>query len=125
MAKTILVIDDESDILWAQKMVLEGAGYYVLCAPTGDEGCRILKQAPVDLVVTDLMMPHGDGIQVAMQIKDMVSPIPVIVMTGGGERMTSKDALSFSKAFFSASLTKPFSAQDLLEAIEGLIAKKS
>lgn len=125
MAKTILVIDDESDILWAQKMVLEGVGYHVLCAPTGDEGCRILDQTAVDLVVTDLMMPHGDGIQVAMKIKDMVPPIPVIVMTGGGERMTSKDALSFSEAFFSASLTKPFSAQDLLEAIEGLIAKKS
>lgn len=121
MGQKILIIDDSADILFAQKMILENAGFEVICAPTGNEGCRIITREPPALVITDLMMSDGDGIQVAMFVKETCPSIPTVMVTGGGNRLSSADAISFSEAFFDAYLQKPFSADQLLDTVRQFV----
>jgi len=117
MGQKILLIDDSREIRVAQGLILETAGFDVVCAATGDEGCRILLSEPIDLIITDLMMSHGDGIQVAIEAKKLRRTPPIVMITGGGERLSSDDAVGFSQAFFDAYLQKPFSADQLLTTV--------
>ena len=61
MEKTILLVDDEIEIIDIQKRYLIQAGYQVLVARDGLEGLDIFRKKPVDLIITDIMMPKMDG----------------------------------------------------------------
>ena len=61
MEKTILLVDDEIEIIDIQKRYLIQAGYQVLVAHDGLEGLEIFQKNPVDLIITDIMMPKMDG----------------------------------------------------------------
>ena len=61
MGKTILLVDDEMDILDIQKRYLEQAGYQVLVARDDVEGLDLFRKKSVDLIITDIMMPNMDG----------------------------------------------------------------
>ena len=62
--KTLLVVDDEEDILELVRFNLDREGYTVLCAETGEAALRSLKEHAVDLLVLDLMLPGMDGLEV-------------------------------------------------------------
>src|SRR5688500_9129189 len=81
-SKTILVIDDEPDILFGHQMILERAGYRVLTANDGQAGlARALRERP-DLVIVDMMMPRSSGFVVIERVKEHFGPNhPVVMMT--------------------------------------------
>ena len=82
MVSTILVVDDEKDILELLKYNLEKEGYKVLTAHNGKEALRVVKHHP-DLVVLDIMMPELDGWEVCKAIRkdSSISDIPIIFLT--------------------------------------------
>jgi DNA-binding NtrC family response regulator len=84
MQFTILIIDDEKNIREGLAEALKLDGYAVVTASDGDEGLALLRRGDVDLVITDLKMPHLSGEELLRQIEAENLGIPVIVLTGHG-----------------------------------------
>ena len=80
--RTILVVDDENDILITMKKVLQSEGYSVSTAMNADEALSLLDSSTVDLIITDIRMPGTDGIQLAKMVKEKDRTVQVIIMTG-------------------------------------------
>jgi CheY-like chemotaxis protein len=117
----ILIIDDDETIQSVFQRVLAGKGYDVSLASDGRKGLRLLEEQAVDLVVTDIMMPETDGLEVVMAIRGKGGNIPVIAMSGGMHAMPM-DFLPMAKKFGASKvLYKPIELEDLLAAIEELL----
>jgi CheY-like chemotaxis protein len=91
MAKRILVVDDDENILSLERTILEQKGFEVTTAGGGKEALRALAEHPFDLVLLDVMMPEVDGFTVCRKIKEdsKLKDLPVIFLTakGGGEAL--------------------------------------
>ena len=91
MAKRILVVDDDENILNLEKTILGQKGFDVTGAGGGAEALKLLGERTYDLVLLDVMMPEVDGFTVCRKIKDdpRLKDIPVIFLTakGGGEAL--------------------------------------
>ena len=83
--KTILVVEDDPDVLSAIVKNLEHVGYKILTANDGMEGLKKIKSGGYDLVITDIVMPYVSGTGVVSALKESNPHIPVIAITGYGE----------------------------------------
>ncbi len=83
--ETILCVDDEENQLAVRKLVLESKGYAVLTAPSGQQALAVLDQHPVDLVLSDHLMPGLTGAELARQIKAQKPELPVILISAVNE----------------------------------------
>ena len=117
-ARRVLIIDDSPAILELASCVLRYGGYVVERADGGPEGLRRLREAPPDLIVTDLNMPETSGWDVARVAGTLRPPVPVILMTGDAEAVHSNRE---SCALVDAVLLKPFGLKELLELVRRLI----
>jgi DNA-binding response OmpR family regulator len=81
----ILIIDDESNLLKVRQLVLASAGYRVLTAETGKAALEVFRRNPVDLVISDQLLPDKSGAQIAVEMKHMKPNIPIILLTGLSE----------------------------------------
>lgn len=93
MHEKILIIDDEPDILNLLSSVLDSEGYKVLTAADGIEGIQQFQEEHPDLIITDVKMPHKDGLGVLKEIKGTDSDVDVIVLTGHSSEATAIDCL--------------------------------
>jgi DNA-binding response OmpR family regulator len=84
MAK-ILCIDDETDLLFTRKLLLESEGHEVIEAGTGEQGIRLFQANKIDLVVVDYWMTGMNGLAVARAIKKLNPAVPIIVLSGLAE----------------------------------------
>ncbi len=82
---TILCVDDESTALFLRKAVLEKFGFRVITAPSGRHALEILGAEPVDLVLSDLLMPEMPGSELAKAVKERYPDLPVVVVSGVNE----------------------------------------
>lgn len=116
--KDILVVEDEPDIAEFIVYLLSREGYAVQSAANGKEALGILANKPVDLVLTDVMMPVMDGIDLvlAMQRREGLATVPVLVVSAGIVEPLRK-AFPTAGAF----LQKPFRVELLLAAVRGLL----
>ncbi len=116
----ILVIDDDANIRGILAEMLTTAGYEVVEASNGKEGVRLYRDAPFDLVVTDLLMPEKDGLEVVMELRKDFPQVKIITLSGGGAYGNS--SLETSKALGAArALLKPFMEDQLLEAVREVL----
>ena len=83
--KTILIIEDDLDVLAVLVKHLEREGYRVITAADGMEGLKMLDSENYDLVITDIVMPYVSGVGVVSAIKNTRPDIPVIAVTGYGK----------------------------------------
>ena len=85
--KTILVVDDEEDILELVRFNLSREGYCVFCSDSGEQAWTLLTEKRVDLLVLDLMLPGMDGLELTrrMKINPKTSQIPIVMLTAKGE----------------------------------------
>ncbi len=81
--KQILIIDDESQIRCMLNKMLEKEGFSVITASDGKEGMNLFNKWPADLVITDIIMPDKEGIELIMELRQH-SDVPIIAMSGGG-----------------------------------------
>ena len=117
-ARRVLVIDDSPEMLDVVSCLLRRGGYLVEQAGGGPEGLRRLREAPPDLVVTDLHMPEASGWDVARAAGRLHRVVPVILMTGDEEAVRSN---AEGRALVDAVLLKPFGVKELLEQVRRLI----
>jgi len=81
MGKRVLVVDDDGAIRKAFALALEGRDYEVVGAPTGEEGLRMAKEKPCDLIILDLKMPGMNGIEVLRELRKDDPRVPVYIVT--------------------------------------------
>jgi twitching motility two-component system response regulator PilH len=114
--KTILLIDDEPDLVVLAQMQLEAAGYIVETAPDGEEGLEKARRIKPDCIISDIVMPRVNGYQMCRALKEDVSTsdIPIILLTSKGEE---SDKFWGSEVGCDSYLVKPFEPQQLLETI--------
>lgn len=125
MAKeTILVVDDEEDILELVRFHLSREGYEVLCAETGEEGWRTLKSQPIDLLIADLMLPGIDGLELTRRLKNDVQTrsIPVLMLSAKGEEVDIVTGLELGADDY---VTKPFSPRVLVARVRAVFRRRS
>jgi len=115
--KTILVVDDEADIVEAVAEFLTGEGYRVVSAGNGTDALARLEKENPNLVLTDSIMPvtDGPGFVQRMRALPQFQSLPVVLMSASREISVRTDGLSV--------LNKPFGLDELLTVIEGLIGK--
>ena len=89
---SILVIDDDPDILGSIRQYLEDRGHRVFLAHTGEEGLRTLEKEPIDIVITDVKMPGMDGLEVLRRVKSEKPTTGVIILTGHGSQAEEDEA---------------------------------
>jgi len=124
MAARILVIDDEEEVRDIIKQMLELEGYEVITAVDGNQGIKLFKQEPADLVITDIIMPDKEGIETIIELRNQFPDVKIISISGGG-RIGPHDYLNMAKKLGAErSFTKPFERKKLLKAIEELLEKK-
>jgi CheY-like chemotaxis protein len=115
--RTILVIEDQSELRGLVTATLEQAGYHVVTATTGRDANKAFAEAKIDLVLTDLLMPDRDGIEVIRDLRGSRPDLPIVAMSGGG-RMPAAFYLKLARSLGAkAILEKPFSNQQLLLTI--------
>jgi len=113
---TILVVDDDQQILDFLRPKLKGAGYNVLTATNGIEALEQAKAQEPDLVVLDIMMPEKDGLETLKEIRDF-SAVPVIVLSARGADTDKIRGLELGADDY---LSKPFNPDELLARIRAL-----
>ena len=120
----ILVIDDEEDIRYQMRLLLEGEGYEIEEASNGREGLALLSgDGKFDLVVTDVLMPDVDGITVVKQLPDLHPNTKVLAISGGGDAMPAQWSLRLTEMYGTdAVLYKPFGNQQFVDTVKRLLA---
>lgn len=119
----ILVVDDEPDVLYLIKRILERNGFSVIGAEDGESCLEMLKTERPDLIILDVMMPGLNGWQVSDKIKtdENLRDIPVIILTVRSEDADMQKSIN-SKA--DAHLNKPINQSNLIETIKKLLKDK-
>jgi CheY-like chemotaxis protein len=118
----ILVIDDDADVLRSVRRVLEVHGHTVREAADGGTALRHFAGDPTDLVLTDIFMPQMDGIELIMRVKATFPEARVIAMSGGGA-LPSENVLGAASMLGAEDvLAKPFTPDELVEAVERALA---
>src|SRR4026207_2326192 len=120
--KRVLTIDDEPSMTEWLKILLEHAGYEVRTALIGTRGEEIFKTWRPDAIVTDMMLPDVDGIELVRRFKQLDPEVEVIVITGQGNIPRSVEAVKAGAFDF---LEKPIDAERLMDKLEKAIKQKS
>jgi two-component system alkaline phosphatase synthesis response regulator PhoP len=120
--RTIMVVDDNPDIITIVKTILEGKGYSVLSASSGQELLNVLKSQQPDLIILDIMMPEMDGLEVLGRLKGVTetASIPVILLTA---KVQYEDVLGGYKLGADYYITKPFTSTQLVNGINLLLGE--
>jgi len=124
MAKeTILIVDDEEDIIELIKYNLKNEGYSILTALTGEQAIKIAKQSQPDLMVLDLMLPGIDGLEVTKYLKnnEQTRDIPIVMLTAKGEESDIVTGLELGANDY---ISKPFSPKVLVARIRAIFRRR-
>lgn len=120
--KTILVIDDETEIRHNIVRTLELSDYNTISAENGVEGLRLAIEKKPDLIISDIMMPELDGFGVLKELQkdSSTSSIPFLFLSAKSAKLDIREAMNLGADDF---LTKPFDLDDLLTAVEARLMK--
>jgi CheY-like chemotaxis protein len=113
--ETVLIVDDEDLLLTMGQMILSSFGYNVLTANSGQKALEILKKEgrPVDLIITDLVMPNMSGRELIEKLQEISASTRVICSSGYVRSGSGEDSDNY--------LQKPFTSQDLLRKVKQVL----
>jgi DNA-binding NtrC family response regulator len=113
----VLVVDDEADIRLGLKILLDTIGIQAVQAADGREALDLFRQAPFDLVLTDLMMPGLTGAELLVEVKKIKPEAAVVVLTGFGSVHSAVQCMQDGASHF---LTKPFENAEVVRLVRRL-----
>lgn len=117
----ILIIDDEVQIREMLAQMLTREGYEVVHAPNGKVGMKVCSEEKIDLIITDIIMPEKDGIEMILELRNDYPHLKIIAISGGGRLgpdgyLEMAQKLGAHKTFF-----KPFNRREILDAVQELL----
>ncbi len=119
---TILVVDDDDQVRDIVKGFLQEMGHSAIEAADGLQALSLLAENSVDLVISDIFMPHKEGLTTIAEIRAKYPEIKVLVMSGGGGAESGILILELGKQFGAESgLHKPFQFEEFKSKVEGLL----
>ena len=121
MSNTVLVVEDEPNLLAALRRALEQEGYDTLTAADGEAGLSIAQSKNPGLVILDVMLPKLDGFEVCRILRRQ-SNIPILMLTARGEEVDRVVGLELGADDY---VTKPFSMRELLARVRNMLRRSS
>jgi len=118
----VLVVDDEEEFVDALAQRLEVRGFKVLTAFSGDDALVAVREAPVDVVILDVLMPGKDGLQTLREIKQLKPLVEVIMLTGHATVETGIEGMKLGAYDY---LMKPTETEDLVAKINKAYGRKA
>lgn len=115
----ILVVDDEADLITTYERLLRRGGYRVVTAGTRGAGLAIVEREPLALLITDLRLPDGDGLELVRAVRQLPVATPAIVVTGFASEASRTAALAAGAAAY---LAKPFGASAFVSLVQNTLA---
>jgi len=121
MAKKVLIVDDELNIVTALEFLLQKSGYEVMAAQNGDEALKRVESFAPDLVLLDVMMPRISGYEVCRRMRERAEwkHIKIIMLSAKGREAEVSKGVSLGADLY---VTKPFSNNELVGKIDELLA---
>lgn len=122
MAQTILVVDDDHDIVRLVQAYLEQAGFHVVCAYDGATALQSLHTQPPDLIVLDLMLPDRDGLELARGLRSdpITTLIPIIMLTA---RIDDTDRIVGLELGADDYISKPFNPREVVARVRAVLRR--
>ncbi len=120
-SRTVLIVDDEASVRSSLEMALGRAGYVTRTAESGNQALALLDSQSVDIVLSDLKMPDGDGMDLLHGIKQVHPNIEVILLTGYGTIEKAVEAMKDGAYDF---VTKPFKKATILSIVERAVERQ-
>jgi YesN/AraC family two-component response regulator len=119
---TILLVDDEDLLREGVREILEMSDYTVIEARDGEEALSQFAVNNVDMVISDVVMPNMDGVDLVSRLRESFPDIPILTISGGSRVVSARFGLdSALMSGANASLTKPFTAKQLIEKVKELL----
>ncbi len=122
--RSLMVIDDDPDLLAMLQDLFQGRGFDVVTAPDGEEGLRLSQERRPDLIILDIFMPRMNGLEVLASLRRVHPALPVIVMTAGGEEILDQATVAmYSRLRRGAGrlFDKPVNMKELATAVDELL----
>lgn len=120
MARSVLVVDDEPNIVLSLQFLMKQAGFEVRVARDGEEALRAVADAPPDLVLLDVMMPRRDGYEVCQMIR--ANPdwqnTRIIMLTAKGREIEREKGIALGADDY---ITKPFSTREVVDRVKQVL----
>jgi len=119
---TVLVIDDDPVILELLRVNFEIEGFEVVCARDGEEGLQRARESRPDIVISDIMMPRRDGLQLLSDLKSdpVTEHLPVILLSAKAQKSEVQHGLDLGADDY---ITKPFDPLELIDRLNAVMGK--
>jgi DNA-binding response OmpR family regulator len=118
---TILVIDDAEYVRERVSHFLKKEGHTVFTAENGEQGCNIIRDNEIDLLITDVVMPGKGGVEVLMEMKNKLKNKKIIVITGKVSPDSDAFKILVNQLGAQRVLFKPFKKGELIDAVNSVI----
>lgn len=123
MARKILVVEDEPNIVDSLSFLMKKAGFEVLVARDGDTAIRMMESKPADLVLLDVMLPRRDGFDVcrAIRANPTWNDVKIIMLTARGRDLDRRKGLQLGADDY---ITKPYSTREIMARVNELLGEE-
>jgi DNA-binding response OmpR family regulator len=120
MAKYVLIVDDEPNIVLSLEFLMKKEGYEVRSVSNGEEAMQAIAEKTPELILLDVMMPRKDGYEVCQELRTNPSwkDIKIIMLTAKGRDVEREKGLAMGANDY---ITKPFATQELVEKVKFLL----
>jgi CheY-like chemotaxis protein len=120
---SVLVVDDDDALRGIVSTLLKTEGYSPVGVTNGQEGLEALKRQPVDVILTDILMPQKDGLEFIEEVRERLPFVPIVAFSGGGHWLKQEYCMKAAKSLgANVVIRKPFDRQALLDAIDEAIS---
>ena len=118
----ILLVEDDEQMRQTLRQMLEGAGHQVVDVPDGKVASRLYRESPADLIITDLVMPEKEGLELIIELRREFPGVKIIAVSGGGRLLGPKEYLPIAKNLGALrTFEKPFNQEALLAAVQEVL----
>jgi len=120
MAKYVLIVDDEPNIVLSLEFLMKKEGYEVQSAGNGEEAIQAITEKAPDLILLDVMMPRKDGYEVCQELRSSLAwkDVKIIMLTAKGRDVEREKGLALGANDY---ITKPFATQEVVEKVKSLL----
>lgn len=122
--KSVLVVDDEPNIVLSLEFLMQQAGFDVRVARDGEQALKTMRERRPDLVLLDVMIPHGDGYSVckAVRANPAWRDVRIVMLTAKGRESEREKGIALGADEY---ITKPFSNREVVERVKKLLGATS